>query len=142
MIAYEPAITSARFWTDGCTVARSSFTRPPPLPSIWKAALPPCCSVAFRATFAPTTADQPPGRPTHVGSKKRLASGNTIGVPAISNVMAAPFERAALTAIVDEGTEGERIIRLPVSFARTNGKVLEKRRFRLDGGALREEAVL
>jgi len=49
---------------------------------------------------------------------------------------------AALTAIVDEGTEGERIIRLPVSFARANGKVLEKRRFRLDGATLREEAVL
>jgi Ca-activated chloride channel family protein len=49
---------------------------------------------------------------------------------------------AALTAIIDEGTDGERIIRLPVSFARANGKVLEKRRFRLDGGALREEAVL
>jgi len=40
------------------------------------------------------------------------------------------------------GSEGERIIRLPVSFARANGKVLEKRRFRLEDGALREEAVL
>jgi tetratricopeptide (TPR) repeat protein len=49
---------------------------------------------------------------------------------------------ASLTAIVDEGTEGERIVRIAVSFARTNGKVLEKRRFRLDGGTLREEAVL
>jgi Ca-activated chloride channel family protein len=49
---------------------------------------------------------------------------------------------AAITAIVDEGTDGERIVRLPVSFARANGKVLEKRRFRWDGGALREEAVL
>jgi Ca-activated chloride channel family protein len=49
---------------------------------------------------------------------------------------------AFLTAIVDEGTEGERIVRLPVSFARTHGKLLEKRRFRLDGETLREEAVL
>jgi Ca-activated chloride channel family protein len=49
---------------------------------------------------------------------------------------------AALTAIVDEGTDAERIIRLPVSFARVSGKVLEKRRFRFDDGALREEAVL
>jgi Ca-activated chloride channel family protein len=49
---------------------------------------------------------------------------------------------AALTAIVDEGTESERIVRLPVSFSRANGKLLEKRRFRLDGATLREEAVL
>jgi Ca-activated chloride channel family protein len=49
---------------------------------------------------------------------------------------------AALTAIIDEGNDGERIIRVPVSFARVNGKALEKRRFRWDGSTLHEEAVL
>jgi hypothetical protein len=48
---------------------------------------------------------------------------------------------ASLTAIVDEGTDDERIIRQSISFARSSGKVFEKRRIKLDGGALREEVL-
>jgi tetratricopeptide (TPR) repeat protein len=48
---------------------------------------------------------------------------------------------AILTAIFDEGTDTEKIVRLPIRFARIDGKVVEKRRFRLDGSALREELL-
>jgi Ca-activated chloride channel family protein len=46
---------------------------------------------------------------------------------------------ATLTAILDEGGNGERIVRLPISFAaNAEGAVREQRRFRFENGALRE----
>jgi Ca-activated chloride channel family protein len=48
---------------------------------------------------------------------------------------------AEVTAIVDEGTAGERVARLTVSFAPVNGKVLARRRVRIEKGLLREEAL-
>jgi hypothetical protein len=49
---------------------------------------------------------------------------------------------ATLTAIVDEGSAGERIVRLPISFrAGADGAVRGQRRFTFDSGALREVAL-
>jgi Ca-activated chloride channel family protein len=48
---------------------------------------------------------------------------------------------AVLTAITSEGEDGERIEKLPVAFAKVDGRTPEKRRFRVDGGALREVSL-
>jgi hypothetical protein len=49
---------------------------------------------------------------------------------------------ATLTAIVGEGSASEKIIRLPITFrALSNGAVVENRRFKLDGGALKEQVL-
>jgi hypothetical protein len=46
---------------------------------------------------------------------------------------------ATLTAILDEGSSSERIVRLPISFAASAaGAVREQRRFMFENGALRE----
>jgi Ca-activated chloride channel family protein len=45
---------------------------------------------------------------------------------------------ATLTAITDEGTDGEKIARLAVRFERIEGKPAQKRRFRIEGGTLTE----
>jgi tetratricopeptide (TPR) repeat protein len=48
--------------------------------------------------------------------------------------------QAVLTAILDEGTDKEKLVRLPLVFARTQGEASVKRSFRFDGSALHEES--